>query len=393
MQTATPISRAAFDPGSARSLDLNATPLLDVLEQIQRRVLWLATRIIHEANSVRPNIDGTKVGGHQASSASMVTIMTALYFHFLRAGDRVSVKPHASPVLHAINYLLGQLPQSYLTTLRAFGGLQAYPSRTKDPDPVDFSTGSVGLGAVAPTFAALAHRYACEHFGGVTPRRFISLIGDAELDEGNIWEAILDPALDEIENVLWIVDLNRQSLDRVVPGVRAANLKQLFATANWQVLEAKYGRTLQSLMAQPHGQLLRQRIDEMGNEEYQTLIRLPGAQIRPRLAQLQGLPNADLAALIAPLDDASLPSVLSNLGGHDFEEVLAVLAQAEREPKRPTVLFAYTIKGWGLPIAGHPLNHSMLRTDAQIETLRQSLGIAPDAIWDAFAPNTPEGQL
>jgi pyruvate dehydrogenase E1 component len=392
MQTATSISHAATD-SAALPLELTAAPPLAALEQIQRRVLWLATRIIHEANSVRPNSDGTKVGGHQASSASMVTIMTALYFHFLREGDRVAVKPHASPVLHAINYLLGQLPQSYLTTLRAFGGLQAYPSRTKDPDPIDFSTGSVGLGAVAPTFAALAHQYAGAHFDAVAPRRFVSLIGDAELDEGSIWEAILDTALDGIENVLWIVDLNRQSLDRVVPGVRVAQLKQLFATANWQVLEAKYGRTLQSLMAQPHGELLRRRIDEMGNEEYQTLLRLPGAQIRPRLIQLHGAPNADLAALIAGIDDAQLPSVVANLGGHDFEELLAVLAQAEREPKRPTVLFAYTIKGWGLPIAGHPLNHSMLLNDAQIETLRQSLRIAPEAIWDAFAPETPEGRL
>jgi pyruvate dehydrogenase E1 component len=393
MQTAPSVPRAVLNHHSARSLDLNAAPPIEALEHIQRRVLWLATRIIHEANSVRPNHDGTKVGGHQASSASMVTIMTALYFHFLRDGDRVSVKPHASPVLHAINYLLGQLPQSYLTTLRAFGGLQAYPSRTKDPDPIDFSTGSVGLGAVAPTFAALAHHYAHAHFEGVAPRRFVSLIGDAELDEGNIWEAIIDSALDGIENVLWIVDLNRQSLDRVVPGVRVAKLKQLFATANWQVLEAKYGRTLQSLMAQPHGHLLRQRIDEMGNEEYQTLIRLPGAQIRPRLAQLHGGANADLAALLATIDDTKLPSLLANLGGHDFEELLTVLEQAECDPKRPTVLFAYTIKGWGLPIAGHPLNHSMLLNDAQIETLRQTLGIAPEAIWDAFEPDTPEGRL
>ncbi len=243
MQTATSLSRAALNHRPARSLELTAAPPIETLEQIQRRVLWLATRIIHEANSVRPNHDGTKVGGHQASSASMVTIMTALYFHFLREGDRVSVKPHASPVLHAINYLLGQLPQSYLTTLRAFGGLQAYPSRTKDPDPIDFSTGSVGLGVVAPTYSALAQHYADAHFAGAAPRRFISLIGDAELDEGSIWETILDSALDGVENVLWIIDLNRQSLDRVVPGVRVAKLKQLFATANWQVLEAKYGRT------------------------------------------------------------------------------------------------------------------------------------------------------
>jgi pyruvate dehydrogenase E1 component len=112
---------------------------LAALERIQQRVLWLATRMIHEANHVRPSADHTKVGGHQASSASCVSILTALYFgDWLRAGDRVSIKPHASPVFHAIQYLLGNLDRRYLTALREFGGLQAYPSRTKDPDPVDF---------------------------------------------------------------------------------------------------------------------------------------------------------------------------------------------------------------------------------------------------------------
>src|SRR6476646_8616578 len=187
------------------------------LERIQQRVLWLATRMIHEANHIRASADQTKVGGHQASSASVVSIMTALYFgDWLRAGDRVSVKPHASPVFHAIQYLLGNLDRRYLTTLREFGGLQAYPSRTKDPDPVDFSTGSVGLGAVAPLFASLAHRYSREHFSAVTSNRFVALRGDAELDEGNVWEALIEEALAHVGNVLWIVDLNRQSLDRVI---------------------------------------------------------------------------------------------------------------------------------------------------------------------------------
>ena len=132
-------------------IDGRPTPQeLDTLAAIQRRVLWLATRMIDYANHDRPSDDALKVGGHQASSASMVTAMTALYLHWLRAGDRVAVKPHASPVLHAIQYLLGDLDREYLTTLRAFGGLQSYPSRTKDPDRIDFSTGSVGLGAAAP---------------------------------------------------------------------------------------------------------------------------------------------------------------------------------------------------------------------------------------------------
>jgi pyruvate dehydrogenase E1 component len=365
------------------------TTQIATLEQIQRRVLWLAALMVHHANHVRPNPDGTKVGGHQASSASMVTILTALYFHYLRCGDRVAVKPHASPVFHAIQYLLGNLPQQYLTTLREYGGLQAYPSRTKDPDPVDFSTGSVGLGAVAPAFAALSGRYVAAHFARPDTRRFIALVGDAELDEGNVWEAILDPALDGLENLLWIVDLNRQSLDRVVPGIRAAHLKRLFAESGWRVLEAKYGQRLQALFRRRNGAALRRRIDEMANEEYQALIRLPGAELRPRLVA----DDAALARVIADLPDAELPAVLANLGGHDFAELLATFEQADATPRRPTIIFAYTIKGWGLPIAGHPLNHSQLLSNEQIEALRASLAIDPADEWAAFAPDTPEGQL
>jgi pyruvate dehydrogenase E1 component len=141
-------------------LVVDAVPTVDLgtLDAVQRRVLWLATSIIHHANKVRATPSGVKVGGHQASSASMTSIMTALYFAHLRGPDRVSVKPHAAPMLHAINYLLGRLDPAYLTQLRAFGGLQSYPSRAKDPDPVDFSTGSVGIGATATIWSALAHR-------------------------------------------------------------------------------------------------------------------------------------------------------------------------------------------------------------------------------------------
>src|SRR4051794_7513970 len=149
---------------------------IKALEAIQQRVLWLSTQIVHHANNARPNPDKSKVGGHQASSASVVSIMTALYFHFLKAGDRVAVKPHASPVFHAVQYLFGQLPQSYLTQLRSFGGLQGFPSRTKVPDKVSFSAVSVGLGAVAPAFAALAHTYASHHFEDVAPHRFVALL-------------------------------------------------------------------------------------------------------------------------------------------------------------------------------------------------------------------------
>ncbi|MFK4273488.1 pyruvate dehydrogenase, partial [Streptomyces milbemycinicus] len=256
---------------------------LAVLEAVERRVLWLSTAIIDHANRVRPNPSGLKVGGHQASSASMTSIMTALWFHALTAEDRVSVKPHASPVLHAINYLLGELDESYLTTLRAFGGLQSYPSRAKDPDPVDYSTGSVGIGATAPLWGALARCYVEGHFGGAGRGRQYSLLGDAELDEGAIWEAIQDPMVPSLGEAVWVVDLNRQSLDRVVPGIAADRLRGMFAAAGWQVITLKYGNVLRELFGRPGGEALHARIDAMDNPEYQRLLRCSAGELRERL--------------------------------------------------------------------------------------------------------------
>src|SRR5690349_24638957 len=101
---------------------------LRLLRELERKVLWLSAWTIHHANHLRPNRDGLKVGGHQASCASAVSIMAALYFEILRPQDRVAVKPHAGPVFHAINYLLGRQDREKLSTLRAFRGIQPYPS-------------------------------------------------------------------------------------------------------------------------------------------------------------------------------------------------------------------------------------------------------------------------
>src|SRR6201995_1074801 len=217
-------------------------PSLQTLDAVQRRVLWLATSIVHHANKVRKTPSGVKVGGHQAASASLVSGMTALSFHPLRGPDRVSVKPHAAPVLHAINYLLGRLDPRYLTELRAFGGLQSYPSRAKDPDPVDFSTGSVGIGATATIWSALAHRYVAGHFDVPRGGRQVALVGDAELDEGAIWGAPVPPTVAPRGELLWIVDVNRQSLDRVVPDIAAGRVGAMFEAAGWQTITVKYGR-------------------------------------------------------------------------------------------------------------------------------------------------------
>jgi pyruvate dehydrogenase E1 component len=363
------------------------------LAAIERRVLWLATRIVDHANRERAKGDDLKVGGHQASSASMVSLMTALYLWDLQAEDLVAVKPHAAPVLHAIEYLLGRLDRGLLTRLRDYEGLQAYPSRTKDAFPVDYSTGSVGVGSAAPLFGALADRYVEQHFGRGTGGRFISLLGDAELDEGNLWEAVLEPQSRGLGNVLWIVDFNRQSLDRVVPIIRANELEDQFRAAGWQVLELKYGRSLREAFAREGGELLRRRIDEMPNQLYQSLF---GASeevvVEALLRDVPGGQRAPLGRLLASYRDRVGP-LIQDLGGHDLADILHALAQARAEPGRPTILFAYTIKGRGLPIAGRPLNHSALLTGDQIETLRAELGLVPSNEWERFEPQTGEGAL
>src|SRR5450755_1560980 len=363
---------------------------LDVLEEIQQRVLWLATRIVDAANHDRDTGDGVKVGGHQASSASLVTAMTALYFGYLDAPDKVSVKPHASPVFHAIQYLLGNLDRGYLPMLRAFGGLQSYPSRTKDPDVVDFSTGSVGLGAAAPLFAAAPRRYVDAHFGARPRSRFIALIGDAELDEGNIWEAIADPATDGLGNVMWIIDVNRQSLDRVVPGMRIAQWEQQFRAAGWHVVEAKYGRRLQAAFAQPGGECLRTWIDDMPNEHYQSLFGLADGTVKARF--LDGAPDDVRQFCDGIPDDGELAALVTDLAGHDLAALLGAFGECDAERDRPSVVFAYTVKGWGLPMAGNPRNHSALLTAGQVGEMRERLRLTPATEWDRLDPMTRAGQ-
>ena len=365
---------------------------LAVLEAVQRRVLWLAMSMVHHANKVRETPSGVKVGGHQASSASMVSIMSALYFEHLRAPDRVSVKPHAAPVLHAINYLLGRLDERYLTELRAFGGLQSYPSRAKDPDPVDFSTGSVGIGATATLWSALAHRYVAGHFEVPRGGRQVALVGDAELDEGAIWEALVDPMVASLGEVLWIVDVNRQSLDRVVPEIAVGRTAAMFEAAGWQTITVKYGRRLRALFERPGGEALRRRIDAMPNEEYQRLLRGDAAEVRERLPG-SGRGSRELRRLLEDLDDTELSRAIRDLAGHDLADLLDAFRRADAVSDRPAVIFAYTIKAWSLPTEGHPANHSALLSSEQWRQLALDLGADAEHPWARFADDTPEAQL
>ncbi|MDN5795526.1 MAG: pyruvate dehydrogenase [Intrasporangium sp.] len=385
MVTTTATASASVEPSvNGRPLSAGATVDETVLDSIAQRVLWISTAMIDAANRGRPNTSGVKVGGHQASSASIVGIMTSLWFAELTAEDQVSVKPHASPVLHAINYLLGGLDESYLTRLRDKGGLQSYPSRTKDPDRVDFSTGSVGIGATAPLWAAMSHRYLRDQFPE-TPRagRFISLLG------GAVWEAITDTDARQLGEVLWIVDLNRQSLDRIIPDVQIARLQGMFAAADWQVLTAKWGHRITELFTRPGGEEFRRRMDEMPNEEYQRLLRSHPDELLGRLLGTD--PSPGLRRLLEPLPPVQLAHAIRDLGGHDLALLLETYGQVEAT--RPTVLFAYTVKGRGLATEGHPGNHSAQLTEKQLTELAELSGMTLEAPWQRFAPGMEADKL
>ncbi len=365
---------------------------LSVLESIQRRVLWLAALAVHHANT-RPNPDGTKVGGHQPSSSSVVTLMTALYFGALRAGDVVATKAHASPVLYAIEYLRGRLNADDLRSLRVLGGLQAYPSRRKNPSIIDLSTGSMGLGAVTATFAALAGRYISDHWGPRPPGRFIAMVGDAELDEGNVWESLLEEHVAGLGNLLWIVDINRQSLDRVTPDGRRRQIAEWFGAAGWRVIELRWGRQLQALFARRGGDRLRARLETMANAEYQALLRRPAGMVRKALVTTPGgQVDGALDRALGNLSDEALAAAVADVGGHDLSLILDALEEAGKERERPCVILAQTIKGWGLPLAGDPMNHGALLTAAQMETLRESLGVPAGGEWDAFPESSSESR-
>ena len=358
---------------------------LTMLRTLERRVLWLSTWMIHHANHVRPNVDGLKVGGHQASSASVATLMTALYLDVLRPSDRVAVKPHASPVFHAIQYLLGRQTREKLERFRAFGGVQSYPSRTKDTDDVDISTGSVGLGVAMTTFAALVRDYldAHERLGPDARRgRMVAVVGDAELDEGNVYEALLEGWKHDVRDLWWVIDYNRQSLDAVISDRLFGRFNRLFTSMGWDVVTIKYGKRLQEAFVRPGGEALRQWIDACPNSLYSALVVKGGAAWRERVLDDIGA-RRGVRALVSEHDDDELGALMTNLGGHDMESVLEAFEGVDGD--QPTCFLAYTIKGYGLPFAGHKDNHSGLMSPDDVEAMRASHGVALGEEWEPFS--------
>ncbi len=354
------------------------------IETLDARLRWLSSWIVHNANHIRPKRDGLKVGGHQASCASMTAIMAALYFHALRPQDKVSVKPHAGPVLQAIHYLLGNQSLAQLQQFRALGGAQSYPSRTKDKIPVDFSTGSVGLGVAITAFSSLVQDYLIAHgsIDETNAGRMISLMGDAELDEGNIYECLIEGYKHDIRNCWWVVDYNRQSLDSTTADRMFRRFDDIFETTGWRVITLKHGKLQRAAFARPGGKSLEDWIENCPNAEFAVLTYQGGAAWRARLyADIGGKPH--VKKLLDSFDDDGLAALMTNLGGHCIESLMDAFDSADDE--RPTLFIAYTVKGYGLPLAGHKDNHSGMMNPAQIGKLRTTMGIETGEEWEPFA--------
>jgi pyruvate dehydrogenase E1 component len=350
---------------------------VEALRILDERLRWLSAWTIHHANHLRENRDGLKVGGHQASCASMTAIMAALYFHALGPNDRVAVKPHAGPVLHAIHYLLGSQSREALENFRGFGGAQSYPSRTKDRIPVDFSTGSVGLGVAITLFASLMQDYLTAH-GWLDDKdrgRFVALVGDAELDEGNIYEALIEGAKHDVRNLWWIVDYNRQSLDATSADRMFERFDEIFESCGWRVETLKYGKLLETAFREEGGNALCEWIERASNADYAALTYLGGGAWRERL--LAEVPEA--RSIIDRRSDDDLHRLMTNLAGHDLESLIEAFDRCDDDV--PTLFLAYTIKGFGLPFAGHKDNHAGLMNPTQLAALRESIGVREGHEW------------
>lgn len=355
---------------------------IPMLEELERKLLWLSSWTIHNANHVRESRDGLKVGGHQASCASSATLLTALYMHTLRPEDRVAVKPHASPVFHAIQYMLGKQTREKLEDFRSLGGAQSYPSRTKDIDDVDFSTGSVGLGVAATLFGSIVRDYVRLHeLGDERPNnRLVALMGDAELDEGNVFEALLEGWKHDVRNLWWVIDYNRQSLDGVVHDYLFQRIADFFSSVGWKVVEIKYGKLLEAAFTRPGGDQLQTWIDNCPNQLYAALTFQGGAAWRTHLQNDLGKVKG-IKALLDDHDDDALQKLMTNLGGHDMAATLEAFASVG-DDDTPHCFVAYTIKGFNTPLAGHKDNHSGLMNPDQMGEFKASHEIRDGHEWD-----------
>lgn len=389
-----------------------------IIERIARRAFVHATKMIWDANNREDAMEGDpKVGGHAAACSSCIHIMSALHLGVRQPQDLIAVKPHASPVDHSLNYLMGLFHEPYgrawmsdaeaaevMPRLRQFSqdGEAVFQSYHAESDPdgnVYFPSGSVGIPPVMSIYTALAYRYADDHdFEVPKDAHFWSLMGDSEFREGSLMEALPDAAERELGNVTWIVDYNRQNLDgtripnmRGIRGTDATRMGRVVVANGWDVIQAQHGRKRLAAFEKANGEILRRVLEEAFSDfEFQMLIlRRDGSVVRERLVAL----DKKLEKTLAGYDDAEVYGIFTDLGGHDVAVMLDALRRSKLDPINPTLIVAHTIKGWGLESYAAPGNHSALPEDKEVEVLLESEGLSTDEPYGRFADDSEEGRF
>ncbi|MCC7382583.1 MAG: pyruvate dehydrogenase [Deltaproteobacteria bacterium] len=389
-----------------------------LIERIARRTFAYATKMIFDANHREDAMEGDpKVGGHPAACSSAVHILSAIHLGVRGPDDMMAIKPHASPVDHALNFQLGLLHEikgrRWLSTeegktamrgLRKFSQqgepvFQSYHSEWDPDGEYFFPSGSVGIPPVSALYTALAYRYAEDH-GLEAPKdaHFWCLIGDSEFREGSLAEAMPEAVEREIGNLTWIVDYNRQNLDgiRIVNprgfrGTDAERIEKVSAANGWEVIQVRHGRKRLALFEKPGGEAL-QRVLEDGISDFhfQTLLfKKDGAVVRENLYREE----KKLEKVLKGLSDAELFSVFADLGGHDVRVLLEALRASKKDVRRPTLIVAHTVKGWGLEMMAAPGNHSALPEESEMDAILASEGLKKSDPFELFSPESEEGRF
>jgi pyruvate dehydrogenase E1 component len=396
----------------------NQKPNIELLETLALRAHYYAMQMIDIANHKREH-DRTdpKVGGHPAASASALHILGALHLWVKGPFDHIAVKPHASPADHSYNYMLKNLfkfgtlerlsdedMKVAMEGLRKFSDqgqpvFQSYHSGW-DPDGHNFfPSGSVGIPPVMAAYLAHAYRFAEEH-GYDIPKNahFWSLIGDSEFREGSLYEAMPDAAEREIGTLTWIVDYNRQSLDghritnrEIMSGTDDERIERTALANGWEVIQVRHGRKRLAAFKKKGGDIFKQVLENgFDDYEYQSLLRTQDGKV---VRQAFISKNAKLKSFLSDYKDKEILELLTGMGGHDMAELIKAFEASKVNKKKPTLIIAHTLKGWGLECAAASGNHSTLPAPEEIESLRKTQNVPETDVFARFAKNSPEAKF
>lgn len=387
----------------------------DTLNKIAQRAHYMATQMIYIANHRADKEKGDpKIGGHAAASASALHIMGALHLMVKSGYDHLANKPHASPADHAYNYLLDLFLKSDFSKLStdeknlAMHGLRKFSTEPQtvlqsyhsalDPDHHNFfPSGTVGIPPVQAGYMALAYRYAKDHGYNAPAAHFWALSGDSEFREGSMYEAIPDFAEREIGNLTWIVDYNRQSLDghritnkKIMEGTDADRIERTMLANGWEVIQVRHGHLRKSLFAKKDGEIFKSFLEkELEDYELQALLLVQDMKsLKTGIAK----EHPQLKKFLDSISEEELFNALRDFGGHDIIAIAEAMEQSKLSTRKPTMIIAHTLKGWGLKMAAQPGNHSALMPEEEVLNLRKNTGITSGNIFEMFPENSPEGK-